>query len=331
MKSHTVPERLLKQFAWYDTRTKSLRLWKYAKGVPPYPDASPKSATRFDGYFAVPGNVEVEAQVETRLAHEIENPVNEFLANFSDPAWNLTEAQRQQMTRYISLLFHRSLSRRSGAGHIQEIKIRALQKFLANDSQLATVAAHLSLRAYFKGSRFPFSIERVADLARTALNDVRRPTSRQASFVAFIVRATAMLDEPMFRGKWKVIRTASDEPFILSDAPVITWVRLETGALAYGLGFHTPDVEVLLPISPLSCLHILPSVERTRQLVEPKVREINIGQASFAYRDCFANQNKQDIDDIVQSYGGSVRIGDNAFTIWHRNYDSIMYDILMQM
>jgi hypothetical protein len=331
MRSHTVPQRLLKQFANDDTTTKSLRLWKYAKGKPPYPRASPKSATRLEGYFAVPRDAALESRVEDRLAREIEGPVNGFLAEFSNPNFTLTDTQRQQMTRYISLLFFRCMSRRSAGSHIQEIKALALQKFLSNDCQLATVAVHWGLNAYFKGLRLPLiTSEDVADAAQRMLANIRSASSQQESFVDGIVGAIAVLDEPMFHGEWRVVRTSADDPFILSDAPVVTWERLETGMLSYGLGFHRQDVEVLFPVSPLSCLHILPDVKRTRQPLAPKVQEINSGEASFAYQACFANQNKQEVDDIVQNCAGRVQFGRNAFTLWHRNYDNIVYDLLMQ-
>src|SRR5882672_8745079 len=251
MRSHTVPQRLLKQFAYHDANTDSLRLWRYTKGRPPYPGASPKSATRLDGFFAHPNDAEAEAQLEARLAQEVEDPVNAFLADFADTNWTMTEAQRRQMTRYVSLLFQRSRARRSAGGHIQEIKAHALRKFLSNDTQLITVAAHWGIKAHFVGHRFPLiTREYVAKKAQAMLADVMSPFSQQEAFVGFIARAITMLDEPMFRGEWGVIRTSADKAFILSDAPVVTWARSKGGRPSYGLGFHTQDIEVALPISP---------------------------------------------------------------------------------
>lgn len=331
MRSHTVPQRLLKQFAYDDAVTKSLRLWRYAKGKPPYPRASPKSATRLDGYFAVPSDAELESRVEGRLAREIEDPVNGFLSDFSNPNFVLTDNQRLQMTRYVSLLFHRSRSRRSAGGHIGDRVVNALQKFLGNDRQLATVAAHWGMNNYFKGLRLRLiTSEDVANAARRMVADRKTASAEQESFVNGIVGAISALDEVMLHGEWSMLRTTADDPFILSDAPVVTWERLETGILSYGLGTREQNVEVVLPVSPISCLHILPAVARTRRPLVPKVQEINRGEASFAYHACFANQRKQEIDDIVQNCAGCVQFGRNAFTLWHRNYDNVVYDILMQ-
>src|SRR5580704_5647275 len=41
------------------------------------------------------------------------------------------------------------------------------------------------------------------------------------------------------------------------------------------------------------------------------------------------NQNSQELDSIVQNQISTVKLGQNAFTVFHRNYDNTMYDILM--
>src|SRR5947209_5419738 len=79
MLSHTVPKRLLENFAFDDAKTRSLRLWRYEKYRAPYDRAAPKSATRWSGHFADPRNASKEAEIELRLKREFEDPVNEFL------------------------------------------------------------------------------------------------------------------------------------------------------------------------------------------------------------------------------------------------------------
>jgi hypothetical protein len=73
--SHAVPQRLLQQFAYYDPHTKSLRLWRYAKGRPPFNNTSPKTATRYPGHFSDPQDAAAEAHLEERLDREFEHPV----------------------------------------------------------------------------------------------------------------------------------------------------------------------------------------------------------------------------------------------------------------
>jgi predicted metal-binding protein len=117
-----------------------LRLWRYAKGRPPYKKQSPKSATRYGGHFVDPENSAAEAEIEQRLAKEFEHPVNQFVHMLDDPAILRIDERRAQLTRYATLLFLRSKSRRVGTKHIQEVKRQALDKFLSNESQLLTIA-----------------------------------------------------------------------------------------------------------------------------------------------------------------------------------------------
>jgi hypothetical protein len=126
------------------------------------------------------------------------------------------------------------------------------------------------------------------------------------------------------------VRTTVDQPFIISDAPVVTWERKNTGELNLGLGFSRPNVEVLLPIAPTVCLHIMPKVPRTQPVAEPTAEEVNKAQAAFAARACYADRNSSSIDKIVQANISTARIGTNVFTLWHRNLDTLFYDILLR-
>ena len=136
-------------------------------------------------------------------------------------------------------------------------------------------------------------------------------------------------DDVICNGKWEILRTSADDPFIISDAPVVTWERKGDGALFYGIGVHEPNVEVLLPVSPLTCLHILPNVTRNRQIKEPTVREVNIAQAAFAHKHCFANIKCDQVDEIVQQESGKAEIGVKAFTVSHIDYKNTVYELLM--
>jgi hypothetical protein len=331
MKSHTVPKRLLRLFSYREASTKSDRLWRYEKGRSPYSKASPDTATRIEGHFADPSDTQLEATIERRLAYEIEDPVNHFITNFCDPTFTMVKDQKRKMTRYVTLLFNRSVARRDATKHLLEIRNRALNSFLANEIQLATVAAHWNLDAFSRGLSFGrlISTQDVSKAASRYLVSELSGREAQEWYAQGTVRAIAAFDEILFRGEWRLLATPPATAFMLSDAPVVTWQRLESGQVNYGIGFHTPNVEVFLPMSPATCLHILPDVRRSRKIASPTVAEINIAQAAFAYNACFANQNSQELDSIVQNHISSVKLGQNAFTVFHRNYDNAIYDILM--
>ena len=331
MKSHTVPKRLLRQFAYPEGTTGTDRLWRFEKDRSPYSKASPDRATRVEGHFADPNDSEIEAAIERRLAYEIEDPVNQFIARFCDPTFVMTEEQQLKMSRYVTLLFNRSIARRNATKHLLEIRNSALESFLSKDWQLATVAAHWNIDAFYKGLNFGrlLTTENVKNAARRYVVESTSGREAQEWYAQGTLRAIAGIDEALLGGEWRLLPAPMGEVFMLSDSPVVTWRRLASGKINYGVGFHTVDVEVLLPLSPKTCVHILPRVQRTGTAIIPTVTEINIAQASFAHSACFANQNSQEMDKIVQRYISSVKPGQNAFTVFHRNYDNTIYQILM--
>jgi Protein of unknown function (DUF4238) len=335
MKSHTIPARLLRQFAYFDPITKSQRLWKYSKGIPPDPKASPKTATRIDGYFENPSDEKTENLIETKLAQDIEDPVHKFIAKFDDPLWTMTIQQRHQMIRYISLLFNRSAARKQGTKHTSQIMGLTVERFISNETKLLTVAAQWSLNHFFRGQSMLFKAKDIVNAAKNVLTKMQTETSRQESYVDFIKdnlsqSLTPTADEAMAKGEWRFIRTNRDTPFILSDTPVITWARVGKD-FDLGIGFERPNVEVILPISPMTCLQILPDVKRTTSPIPPTVSEVNIIQASFARQSCFADRKSDDIDKLVQENINKLRMGENVFTLWHRNFDEKFYDIMMSV
>lgn len=334
MKSHTIPERLLKQFAYFDTITRSLRLWKYSKGKPPYPRASPKTAARIDGYFANPNDARMEALIETKLAYEIEDPVHKLLPSFDDPTWTPSQLQRVQLTRYINLLFNRSEARREGSKHTRDIMQRTVERFVSDESRLLTVAVQWSINAFFRGQRLLFGAKDIADVARAVLERMQTESAQQEAYSELMASMlsgslTQKADEWMIKGEWRIIRANSSEPFILSDTPVVTWERRDQG-FNLGIGFERPNLEVILPVSPTACLQILPDVQRTRAAVTPTVTEVNIIQASFAREACFADRKSDEIDTLLQENIHKLKIGQNVFTLWHRNFDEKFFDIVMQ-
>jgi len=329
--SHTVPQSLLRKFAYFDQHTNASWLWRYARGRPPYPRASPKSSTRHFGHFVDPENPQAEAEIEKQLANEYEHPVNQFVHLLSDPNFMPTDERRKQLTRYVTLLFLRSKSRREGTKHLQEVKRHAWQQFLNNRSQLLTVATNWNIDLICQGRRMsrPFSPEDVATSALKELGRLSEAEAEQQQYLVGIRNGMANMDETMYRGDWRLIETTSDRPFIISDSPVVTWQRDDKGTIHHGGGFWRQNIEVLLPVSPSACLHILPDVERNVPVTIPSVDEVNIAQAAFAYRDCFTNVKNGAIDALVQREISTARIGHNVFTVWHRNYSEQIYRILM--
>jgi hypothetical protein len=181
--------------------------------------------------------------------------------------------------------------------------------FIGNESQVLTVAAKWSLELGRLVTK-----DQVIKVARANSDDRVKDVNAQRSYVRMIEKLMSELDDKIFSGEWKSIRTVPSDPFIISDAPVVTW-RRDNGGLSYGLGFHEADVEVVLPISPVVCLHILPQVQRSSRPRRPTVREVNTLQAAFAARYCFSNIESAAVDRICQENLGKARMGANCFTV----------------
>lgn len=331
MKSHTVPRKLLEQFSYFDPRSNSLRLWRYEKNLPPYPKASPRTATRIDGHLHHPDIAAKEAELESRLAREFETPVNLILPQISS-SFIPTDEQRRHLTRYVTLLFHRSQARRGLTRHSRQVTVHAVNRFLANETQVLTVAANASITLLLSGRTPQWLVTPrvVRAAARNLLLDFETERNVQANYAESLERAMSFFDDVLYSGEWHLLNTAAHNPFIISDAPVVTWERLDApGTFSYGIGFQRPNVEVLLPISPSLCFHILPKVQRTRSIQQPTTTEVNIGQAAFATQFCFADISSNEIDRVVKQNIGIAELGVRSFTVWHRDYGEAIYAILM--
>jgi hypothetical protein len=330
MRSHTIPRKLLEQFAYDDTITGAKRLWRYEKGRPPHGCASPRTATRVDGHFVDPEDPIKEVEIEERMNKQFEQPVNTYLSRLSDPEFELTDLSKRQLTFYVMLLFLRSEARRKGSLHLEAVLRHALELFLQNDVQVRTVATKRSIDLFFGGvTSYLVTKEQFIREMRAAFDRVDKNARAQNSYVTMLQLFMSEIDEKVFKGKWSFIRTVPADPFVISDAPVVTWERTATGESSYGVGFHRTNVEVLLPVSPLVCLHILPAVERSVPVLIPSVREVNAAQAAFATRFCFANIASEEINLLFQENFGRAELGVRSFTVWHRDYSTAYYDRLM--
>jgi hypothetical protein len=76
-------------------------------------------------------------------------------------------------------------------------------------------------------------------------------------------------------------------------------------------------------------LETVPAVKRTKNVTQPIVQEINAAQAAFASHFCFTNINSAALDEVLQKNFGKAQLGVTSFTVWHRNYDNLCYEMLM--
>jgi hypothetical protein len=332
MKSHTVPRKLLEQFAYYDPATRSKRLWRYQKGKPPYGRAAPKMATRWEGHFADPADSTKEFELEERLKREFEDPVNKFIDMIGYRTFVLTATHIRSLAGYITILFSRTRARRAASDGQKNVMIEALRALLSDDERLSQLAAKLTMDMIDSG--YPLSrmatkqeiVEVIEDTIATHTNS----DEAQRHYVQTMETMMGFADEKMLSGQWGIIHAEPERPFVIGDAPVVTWERTENNILTFGQGFARPNVEAFLPVSPAACLHVLPQVERTRPTRIPATEEVNMAQAAFATEHCFTNVLSREIDATLQPQFGQVRLGIEGFSVRHIDYNKVLFDILMR-
>lgn len=127
------------------------------------------------------------------------------------------------------------MARRAATKHTEETIAYSVRTFLGNEVQVATVATHWNLNAYFSGRRLArlITAKDVAIAACKLAEYHETASAEQKSFVAQIVRSMTRFDDKMFHGQWNLLRTTTHDPFILSDTPVVTWERTEAGLFSW--------------------------------------------------------------------------------------------------
>lgn len=320
MKSHTVPEKLLKQFA-FEHPVKGLRLWRYQKTREPYWDVSPNKATVVEGQFFDPRNAKREESIETELNQRFENPVHNFIDQLGFRAFVFGANHTIALGPYIALLWHRSKARKKVTHLHRDLSIQTFEKLKTRNDLLERIAAswtHDKIRQSGSLSE-PVGVGKVIETIDRFIERFNSPGHDETSYADTMERVMVGEDTTFDGASWGIIHTKPKDPFVIGDAPVVTWRRDQQGVTQHGFGFREPNVEVLLPVCPTACLHVLPNVQRTRPIITPQTSEVNAAEAAFAEA-CYTNVGSTSLNEHLQRYFGLAEIGINAFSIAHKNY-----------
>lgn len=320
MKSHTVPEKLLKQFAFRHPH-KGLRLWRYQRGRDPYWDVSPSKATVVEGHFSDPRNSAREGTIETRLNQRFENPVHDFIDQLGFQTFVFGAHHASTLAPYITLLWHRSKARKAVTTLNSELSIESFEKLKTRNDLLERIAASWTLEKIGWGLRLndPVGVAKVIENIDSLLTRFKDPSRVEIAYANTMDRLMEETDTTFDGARWDIVHTQPNNPFVIGEAPVVTWRRSQEGIPQYGVGFREPDVEVLLPVSPTACLHILPNVQRNHEVSLPKTFEVNAAEAAFAEA-CYTNLCVESLNQHLQRYLGRATMGIDTYSIRHRDY-----------
>jgi hypothetical protein len=283
MKSHTIPEKLLTQFA-FEHPVKGLRLWRYQKTREPYWDVSPSRATVIEGQFFDPHNAKREERIETELNQRFENPVHNFIEQLGFRTFVFGANHTVALAPYIALLWHRSKARKKVTRLHRDLSIETFEKLKRRNDLLERIAASGTQDKIrqSRGLSEPVGVGKVIEVMDRFIERFNSPGHDETSYADTMERMMVGEDTTFDGARWGIVRTEPNDPFVIGDAPVVTWRRDQQGVPQYGIGFREPNVEVLLPVSPTACLHVLPKVRRTLTAITPPASEVNAAEAAFA-------------------------------------------------
>lgn len=320
MKSHTVPQKLLEQFA-FKHPVKKLRLWRYQKNRKPYWDVSPSIATVVDGQFSDPRNSAREERIETNLNQRFENSVHGFIEQLGFRTFVFGANHANLLAPYIALLWHRSKARKAVTSLHHDLTIETAENLKKRNDLLERIAASWTQDKINQGKILnePVGVDKVIEMIDRFIEKFKSPDHIETSYADTMERVMKDEDATFDGARWGIVHTELDNPFVIGDAPVVTWYRDLQGVTHNGIGFREPNVEVLLPVSPTACLHILPNVRRTRTVITPRVFEVNAAEAAFAEA-CYTNIGSDSLNQHLQRYFGRAKMGINAFSLRHKDY-----------
>jgi hypothetical protein len=268
-------------------------------------------------------------EVEARLQREFEDPVNQFIDLICYRTFAFTPTQIRLLTGYMTILFHRSRARRAASGGQKDNLIDALRALRADDDMRAQLVAKQTMDLVPGGLRRMLTKE---ELVTAIENNIAAHTTgdvAQRGYARTMETMMAFVDEGLRNGEWGILHAEPDKPFVIGDAPVVTWERTEHNMLVFGQGFARPNVEVFLPVFPTACVHVLPLVVRTRPVRAPATQEVNMAQAAFSTEYCFTNVRSMEIDALLQQHFGTIRLGIEGFSTGHVDHKEKLFEILM--
>jgi hypothetical protein len=257
--------------------------------------------------------------------------VNEFIEMIGYRTFFLDSRRIRLLTGYIRMLFNRSVGRHAASTVHAKTKKDAFRALLEDDKKLSELRARYTMEAIRLGLPVTEVVtkQQVIAVIEKQIAGRSGPDEAQRDYIQAVETMMAFPDEGMLHGQWGIMTTDAAHPFVIGDAPVVTMERTEGNRLYFGIGFARPNVEVFLPVSPTACIHVLPLVTRTRPVQPPSVTKVNMAQAAFATKHCFGNINSPEIDAVLQSQFGTVRLGITGFNTRHIDHNQVLFDILM--
>jgi len=199
-------------------------------------------------------------------------------------------------------------------GHIREA-----YKELASDPEWLQEQAS----AYEAFSGVATSLEGISTAASKVLAKLSKPEFVNNAFVQGLLQVADAIRADLKDKPWQIWEAPGQAQFVTTDNPLITLKREMQGFLP-GCGFGTPGVTSVFAISPSCCFvtggGIGPGRRYWRRATSKDVNSVNRALVMCMDRWAYSATPSEDIEWLVNRFGGIVKYGVNAFVpTWMNN------------
>ena len=307
--SHIIPRFYLEQFATPAKRkSKPGNVWVYEREKVPRP-SSTKAQGYENGYFVfVHPNGTRDESFETYLAN-LENRCNDELVSAKSRLFDLSALiHRTTLGFYIGLLFARSTTRRKfSAGNWAKLQ-EPFSQLEFDEDYVRDTAAHFS-----EVSGEPVATEQIRAMIRKQAETFTQKDMTGNTFIKDLLFHADTLKADLVPRPWQVLAAPSGSEFVTSDNPVVTFLKLREDLWHPGHGFRKPGVVVAFPLAPKACLAVGVEGQEYQEVDTATVTRMNEIVISCSDRFVYSKTCSQEIENMVNTFGGWSVPGKTAF------------------
>lgn len=146
------------------------------------------------------------------------------------------------------------------------------------------------------------TVDEVRNSAQRMIEKLQTADHEQTTYVDSMERPMAFLDEQMDTGQWNMLHTTRNIHSLSAMRRSLRGKGWTTTPCFTVRVFHARTSKWFPPVTPTTCLHILPAVHRNRPTRIPTTQEVNRAQASFSTNYCYGNVNDPALNQFLQPH-----------------------------
>jgi len=308
---HYIPRFYLSGFA--DTRILKREgqevIWVYEKGKEPRRSSPIKEARRRDFYsFEQDGIRRGEAE---KWLGDLEDQVAPIITTLVNERRDLTETEKSWLALFAGIMQTRTpAGRRLSENRIDPFVNKIMKEKAADPSAFREFLEETFDPMYMPG----FDIDnpqQVEQLRQEILSGKSEEISKDPQFeLASMIEVGKKVGSVLFEMNWQIIYNESDDLFLTSDDPVVSWrMDVEANRLYLREGVDRPNANVWLPLCREICLRMNKECDPRHKIWDDSsVRYINKTMVWTADRWIFAPTRSERLKRLVDKKGGRANV-----------------------